>query len=310
MNDGGYKAFDQTLFDTYAKGYEHIIDSLKATLPRVRITAIQPSPYDDVTQPPKFEGGYNAVLLRYSEFVKELAAKDHVDTADLNDTVAADVKRAFETNPDEAKKLLPDRVHPSPAGHLLMAEELLKAWRAPALVSDIELDMGSHRIARSANATVANWHETSWTVTEQTLPMPIDWSDATTKLAVNSSDFLEALDQENLRVRGLSAGNWLLKIDDQEIGSFSSADLASGINLARYNTPMMQQALKVHGYTAKHAHVHNARWRNFQVPLDADALPAKEAALKALDDLDAEYSREQHKTAQPVAHKFVLVSQS
>jgi hypothetical protein len=28
------------------------------------ITAIVPSPYDDVTRAPGFEGGYNAVLLR------------------------------------------------------------------------------------------------------------------------------------------------------------------------------------------------------------------------------------------------------
>src|SRR6185436_13095552 len=28
MNDGGYKAFDQKLFDTYTSGYEHIVQQL------------------------------------------------------------------------------------------------------------------------------------------------------------------------------------------------------------------------------------------------------------------------------------------
>src|SRR5437773_3751802 len=73
MNDGSYRAFDEKIFDTYAMGYQRIIDSVKEALPGIRITVIQPSPFDDVTQPPRFEGGYNAVLVRYSQFVKELA---------------------------------------------------------------------------------------------------------------------------------------------------------------------------------------------------------------------------------------------
>ena len=47
-------------------------------------TLIRPSPFDDVTREPKFEGGYNAVLVRYGDFVKELAAEEKVDVADLN----------------------------------------------------------------------------------------------------------------------------------------------------------------------------------------------------------------------------------
>src|SRR5216117_4243220 len=62
MNDGSYRAFDEEIFGKYATGYQHIIDSVKKELPGIRITAIQPSPFDDVTQLPRFEGGYNAVL--------------------------------------------------------------------------------------------------------------------------------------------------------------------------------------------------------------------------------------------------------
>jgi lysophospholipase L1-like esterase len=43
MNDGSYKAFDEKIFDTYAKGYQRIIDSVKKELPGIRITVIQPS---------------------------------------------------------------------------------------------------------------------------------------------------------------------------------------------------------------------------------------------------------------------------
>src|SRR5437764_8159967 len=48
MNDGKYRAFDQTIFDEFANGYRHIVQSVKSSLPGVRMTLIQPSPYDDV----------------------------------------------------------------------------------------------------------------------------------------------------------------------------------------------------------------------------------------------------------------------
>src|SRR5580700_3119274 len=65
MNDGSYRAYDQKIFDKYASGSRHIVQSVKEALPGIRITLIQPSPYDDVTRPPTFEGGYNKVLVRY-----------------------------------------------------------------------------------------------------------------------------------------------------------------------------------------------------------------------------------------------------
>jgi lysophospholipase L1-like esterase len=51
MNDGRYRAFDPEIFQTYADGYRHIVESVRGKLPGIRITAIIPSPYDDVTQP-------------------------------------------------------------------------------------------------------------------------------------------------------------------------------------------------------------------------------------------------------------------
>src|SRR3954454_2043471 len=55
MNDASYRAFDEKVFQTYATGYRHLVDSIKEHVPGVRITLIRPSPYDDVTRPPGFE---------------------------------------------------------------------------------------------------------------------------------------------------------------------------------------------------------------------------------------------------------------
>src|SRR5260370_32557054 len=98
-NDGRYRAFDPEIFGTFANGYRHIVQSAKNAFPGLRITVIQPSPYDDVTRPPAFEGGYNAVLRRYSEFLKELAESRNLTVADLNTSLVAALEKANPADP-------------------------------------------------------------------------------------------------------------------------------------------------------------------------------------------------------------------
>lgn len=49
MNDAAYRPFDPTILNAYEKGYEHILDVVQGALPHLRITLIQPSPFDDTT---------------------------------------------------------------------------------------------------------------------------------------------------------------------------------------------------------------------------------------------------------------------
>ncbi|MES1262120.1 MAG: SGNH/GDSL hydrolase family protein [Acidobacteriota bacterium] len=309
MNDGSYRAYDQNLFNTYKTGFEHILDSLKASAPDSRITLIQPSPYDDVTRAPLFEGGYNAVLLRYSDYLKSLAHTRHLDLADLNAPVTAMLRNAAATDKDEAQKILPDRVHPAPAGHLIMAAALLNAWHAPALVSDVSLDArsGAAQVKNAKVEFVRTGPQMAWTTTEAALPLPINPKDKLMDLAVKSSDMIDRLDQEMLRVTGLAPARWELKIDGDAAGVFSAEDLGKGVNLATLNTPMLRQALDVHALTLKHNNIHFFGWRTIGTGMATDASPSsKQAAITALDRLDNELVAEQRAAAQPRAHRYEL----
>lgn len=314
MNDGAYRTFDQPIFDTYARGYQHIIDSVKENLPGIRITVIEPSPFDDVTQPPKFEGGYNAVLVRYSQFVKELAGRENLGVADLNSPVVAALAKAKATDAELAKKIIPDRVHPGPGGHLLMAGELLKSWHAPALVSALELDAAAKKVV-AAKRTIVSGLKTddkiSWTQMDEALPMPVDLNDPVVALAVKSSDFISALNQQTLKVTGLHAANYGLQIDGDEVGSFTREQLADGINLATLPTPMAKQAAEVHKLTLQHNNIHFQRWRQIQVPLAENKTPKVQAATKelmaALDEEEADVVKQQRAAAQSRPHQFQLV---
>jgi lysophospholipase L1-like esterase len=313
MNDGRYRAFNDQIFSIFTGGYTGIVKRLKADLPGVHITAIEPSPYDDVTRKPTFESGYNAVLLQYSKFLRELGAKEGLTVADLNFPVTAMLQRAEAANAALAQKILPDRVHPAIAGHLIMAEALLKAWQAPALVSNVELDAGAHKVSHADNTAVSGLQfgkTVSWTQADRALPLPVDLTEPEIALAINSSDFMDAMNRETLKITGLSSGKWAgrhtLSIDGDEIGTFMDAELAAGVNLAAFKTPMYAQAARVHSLTTKHAAMHNTLWRNVQVPMEWEKPAGLQTAMQALDALDMELIKQQHAAALPVEHRFEL----
>jgi hypothetical protein len=65
---------------------------------------------------------------------------------------------------------------------------------------------------------------------------------------------MKELNQELLTVKDLKAGNYKLIMDGQEIGQWSAADLAAGINLAEQTyTPEYQQAIAI-------MHMNEERW--------------------------------------------------
>lgn len=313
MNDGQYRAFDQAIFETYSNGYKHILDVLKRQLPGVRITAIQPSPYDDVTRPPADYGGYNATLLRYAQFVKELAASEKLGLADLNTPVVAALTKAKEFDAQQSTGLMNDRVHPDAGIHLVMAEALLKSWNAPAIVTDVEIDAARHAAVRQENTRVSDVRSgsgISWTQLDEALPMylapPPGTRSPTFALALRSSDAVEALDRQPLKVTGLARGSYTLKIDGEAVGTFTSDQLAAGINLAEKQTPMMAQAAVVYALTVKHDNLHSTRWRQVQVVTDTS--PAALKALLALDELEADIVRQQRAAARPVARRYEIVA--
>lgn len=315
MNDGGYRPFDQVLADTFEKGYDHIVDRLTTELPGVRLTLIKPSPYDDVTRPVGFPDGYNAVLQKYSDTVAKIAARKGATVADLNTPMVAMLTNANAKDPANAQKLLPDRVHPGGAGHLVMAEALLNAWNAPTLVSGTTVDAATGKTTidagRISKASVADT-KIEWRSTEAALPFPLDIKDPLTALSMNSSDFVQKLDQQLVMVTGLDpAKSYALSIDGgAPVVTLTGSDWANGTNLALLETPMQLQARDVMSLIRAHSDVHNLKWRNIQTPLAGrkEAIKERDKAFKAIDDYDRGLFEAAREAAKPKEHRFVLTA--
>ena len=314
MNDGAYQPFKEEVFGWYTSGYRHIIDELKLDLPGVRLTLIKPSPYDDITREPKFAGGYNAVLVRYGEFLGELARSEGTSIADMNNPMVEATKKAFATDKEAATKFNSDRVHPGAAGQLIMTQALLQAWHAPSLVASAHLDAQASRVVSAEGTVVTELKKQGeglgWIQLDHALPYPVDLKDPVLALATKSSGFFAALNRQPLQVDGLSAQEYTLKIDGREIGTFTREELSTGVNLAEHDTPMFSQALKVQTLTGEHNELHKLRWRKVQVPFQNAQSDHLAEALAGLDGIESELVTEQRAAAQPISHKFDLIPQS
>lgn len=303
MNDGGYKATDNATETAYVTGYAHILDAIYAHVPGARVTMLGPSPFDDVARAPQFAGGYNSVMQRYAELDQMLAQKFKATFVNLNPPVVDALQRAQTADPNVAKLLLPDRVHPDPVAHWVMAAALLEGWKAPALVSSVTIDGKTGKVLDAQNASVGAVQREKgvmeWGELENALPLPLTRSNASQALLFEYTDIEKRLDQEPLRVTGLAPGNYVLGIDDETVGTFSAAELENGINLANYPTPMFHQAQRVSWLVRDRDEAHyihlRMRVRNADTG-SPDVLQAFENSLE--DSIYAE--------ATPKAHAFTL----
>ena len=314
MNDGRYRVFEEDLFKVYSEGYLSLIDTVTKSAPDIRFTLIIPSPYDDVSRPEEFPGGYNNVLIKFGDFVRQTAGSRFV-LADFNAPLVEAIRATGAKDSLLAQKIIPDRVHPARAGHLIMAAALLKAWNAPALVSAVTIDANRGKVLEQQAATVSQLSLNkgiSWIQLDQSLPFPVDRSDSLVEMLVHSSDLMKSLNRQILCVKGLSAGCHTLTIDDIQVGTFDSAELANGINLASFPSPMQEQAARVAVLTQARYDKQMWRWRRIQVqlPQEADGNPAVSKLmpelLDALQATEARIIEEQYKAAQPRSHEYRL----
>jgi len=313
MNDFYYRPDQPGIYSTYADGYRRLVALMQRNNPSVRITLIQPSPYDDITRDPTFPGGANAVLLKYSDFVAQLAQERHTQIADFNTPVTSILKEINREVPQLAQQVIPDRVHPQQGGHWIMAESLLKSWKAPSLVTSVSVDAGATPSFDAANTQITELarpkgkvtSRISWTQTDKALPLPLPPPevDPVLALVLKYSDIVAALDQETLQVHALTTGTYDLLIDGRKIGSFNSDDLMNGINLATMETPMLEQARLVAYDTEK---VNNLESARFSI-INGSATNEQSLTAQALAGAYKNAVDRQRADAHPLVHHYEVV---
>jgi len=123
MNDAGYRpTVDSQRLDRYRKSLEELIARLK---PVARVVLLTPPAVDE----DRSEGlkGYNQTLAAFVQAVQEIGQKHRLRVVDTYHPMLEALKRGKVQDP--AFTLIPDGVHPQEPGQLVMAIQILKAWR-------------------------------------------------------------------------------------------------------------------------------------------------------------------------------------
>ncbi len=272
MNDSGYFEYNGEEPDKFAdekvkesqEGYAQMEQKFKQHAD-TRMVLLGSSPYDEHVQIADNTSlkNKNKAMLRIVDFQRKSAKANSWEFFDLNGPMSAISERVQKHDPRFTLSGN-DRVHPDLDGHMVMAYLILKAQGfAGQKVAEIAVDAPGKKVISSSNCSLSDIQETStgWSFDYQAnaLPYPLDtvargWGSKKSQFdATAVVPFIEEMNQELLTVKGLK-GNYKLLIDQQEIGTWSAADFARGINLATLdNTPQYQQALRI-------MHLNEERW--------------------------------------------------
>lgn len=211
-----------------------------------RTILVATSPYEDTAKLDQASGpagtGNNERLGRGADFLLAWAGSEGIPTVDFFHPMVAIALQRQKTEP--AFTLIGnDRIHPGPLGNLMMAHLFLKSQSLPRLVWSVSCDAGGGAMivegAKAKDVERASGR-LAFILEAQSLPWPV------AQEATPLPQVLEDLSVERLKVTGLGAGIYMLRIDGIDVGKFTQEELASGVNLAgRVETPQYRQAREV-----------------------------------------------------------------
>lgn len=230
MNDGNYnlKAFDEKAFATYMKGLQGIADQAKKA--GIRVAWITPQPVEH--NPGDAKEAYNATLEKFSAGVGQIAKSNGGLFVDQFHPYWAVVKKARDAG-EKGRITGGDAVHPGPPGQAVMAAAIVKGMGLPRLVAALEIKCGDSATETvSKNCAVQQVAGNATGVKLQRTDAALPFFPEQAKSILKWAPLLEELNEYSLKVTGLKAGKYDIKLDGKKLASHSDTELAQGVNLA------------------------------------------------------------------------------
>ncbi len=306
MNDGGYGGFNDNVFKPYMDGLQGMADKAKAA--NIRVAWATPQPLDNGDQGPTALTGYNQTLEKLSDGVKVIADKNGGLFVDQFHPYLAVLDKARGKSPKYDRITAGDAVHPGPPGQALMAASILKGLSFPSLVSSAEIDAGS-KVVVAKNCTIENVIAKDGGLSFSRVDAALPFFPAEAVGILPHAPILEELNDYRLKVSGLAAGKYEVRIGGKKIAELTAEQLAAGANLAAAaltDGPIADQAKAVKAAVeAKNNFHHNMIFRGIvlsNVPewiysvVPREELEAKKSGviqdrLAKLPALDAEVAK-------------------
>jgi lysophospholipase L1-like esterase len=274
MNDGQYRDFDPAIAKVYEDGLTAIIRELK-TRTAARIYVMTPTVYDGSRHTSwSHTDRYNDVLDRYSERVNAIAQREGLPVIDLHTATTEALLRAKQDDP--AYTFASDGVHPEEDGQLLMAAEILRAWRVP--VGGFEV---SKQVSLDPDKTAS---------ISVTAPLPWPAPLPSEKLR-KLTPVITEIGQVVVHLTGLPSGEYQITVDGKDAGKYASDALNRGIRVSLLSEKATDETRAVAGLVRKRADLFFLRWRQIEV-----ALAAYQTTPRTVSSIDLLISEIQERT--------------
>ena len=235
------KATRARRFTAYRSYMNNILDQLAAA--NVKVTLVTPSPYDEystIFKTPPCKGRNERALFGIAGIVRELAAERNLPLIDFYAPMTELQKKWFAS----IHLCRADRVHPNAVGGLHMG---LVAADALGLLKDVvpAKEVSADPKKKSAGVEFLNDGGVRFAYSAKFLPLPMEGASAVQTLAP-AEELVARAAAERVVVKDLPAGTWALKADGRELGRYSAAELAAGVDLSRLKTPAQTAAAAAH----------------------------------------------------------------
>lgn len=301
MNDAGYGKFNPAANQNFVKKTAAMLELAKKA--GVRVALLSPNAVDG-----RIQERFKLYVETQKEFyapLKNLAAEHGAAFVDQYAITRAATEKMAMDDPKAAKaKPYYDGFHTSPPGGLLMAHAILTGLKAPALVSDAVVNIEAMNVKSQVKDCKVEMLEAKRTTVafsrlDNALPLPVqkDWLPMLPYISE-----LKDLNWYGLTVAGLAEGKYTLSIDGKVVATFTSAELAKGVNVGNITTgPIFEQSQKVlQMINAKNQLVH----KRFRGAIMAKTPDAANIAQR-LEAINAQQALI-YEAAQPKSHRWEL----
>ena len=249
MNDGAYRDFDKTIFDTYQRDMNTVLDKIADA----GATAVPMTPTMHDARAARLakraaeprDTYYNGVLALFGGWLREQSQVRGLGFVDmygpLNNVTFAQRKKIANWT------MIGDAVHPGPTGQVVMATAILDDMVAHSPVSAITIQEKDGKLTGNAGRNRVEDLQGGETITFKHTAPALPWvlpPDAAEGYTLTKA--AHRFSAERITVRNLKPGKYEVKIDGQAIGQWMDGPLSAGVEIgANDKTPQYQQALKV-----------------------------------------------------------------
>ena len=247
--------------DSFGKSLGRFVTNLVARVtetqtnyPNAKIFLCSPIPYETRTL---FDGTDKMMSLRVaSRFERQVAEKMGVSFIDVNRAMYENVgiTEAYEPN---TMTFSNDAVHPgNQGGHFLMAVAFLEGMGAQPHLAEAEIDAASTAVRLEKDVKISDVKvadgRVSFVRTLAHLPFPaVCWQEDAMQAYADREMYgrfriADRLNRDILRVTGLTAAAYELKIDGRTYAIFAREELSEGINLGEFcSAPDFERACRL-----------------------------------------------------------------